>query len=354
MAHFNIYLALLWCLLHAVFSTEKSYDDHKPPWMINVPPDWFDRPHDKSRLQNIEQTDMHQDGKTTMLLYMASLIDDRLARVKGFTDGEMVDMAEHFFWGKSGGLAIELGALDGTWRTHSQTEDLEDFGWMRILIDGNPKYRKSMPKLAPKSYCVLGAICMTDDDDKHKIVHYQSKGYVGGILEFMSDRFLKDYHTEVYKAGTPYGNLTSVNWDSPDMQRLAITPVHCIRLSAILTHARAQHINFFILDVEGGEFEVLQSISWERTTFDVLCIETEKVNRPVGYEAKITDFLALRGYTLYASVGRNTWYTRKGFVRSSRPGTKADCFNGARKSALADSNYRNRRNDPFVLCKDLK
>ena len=345
MLWFNLFLFITFVILL------NAHPEHSSkPWVLHVPPVW--RPENRTTLNNIKITDMHPDGKTQLLTHLGNVLDDRLVRVNSFTDGELVDAFEHFFWGKSGGIAIELGALDGTWRTYSQTEDMEEFGWKRLLIDGNPKYRNSMPRLSSSAYCVLGAICMTDDDDS-KIVHYRSKDYVGGILEFMSHSFVEKFHNDVYMAGHPPGNLTSVDWDSQAIQNLAISPVHCVRLSTILHHAHVRHVHFFILDVEGGELEVLQSISWKHTTFDVLCIETEKTNRPEGYEEKITAFLKEKGYAHYVNRGRNSWYLREGFVPSLRPSAKPKCFNGARKSALSELNNKQRKNEKFIPCKEL-
>lgn len=37
------------------------------------------------------------------------IIKWHLPRTDGFTDGEIVDALEHFFWGQKDGLAMELG-----------------------------------------------------------------------------------------------------------------------------------------------------------------------------------------------------------------------------------------------------
>ena len=121
----------------------------------------------------------------------------------------------------------------------------------------------------------------------------------------------------------------------------------------------------------------MKSINWSHVKFDVLCIETDPSNRPPGYGALVTEYLAGRGYVVYAQQqGRNTckWslscadcvglysthailllevtvtcrvmgccetnapcvrpipgYTSTSFVPSTRPGLDPQCFNGARK-----------------------
>lgn len=49
--------------------------------------------------------------------------------------------------------------------------------------------------------------------------------------------------------------------------------VRCLPLAAILASLHVAHINFFVLDVEGAEISVLESVDWERVSFDVLCVE---------------------------------------------------------------------------------
>lgn len=104
------------------------------------------------------------------------MVEKLLSKVSDMTDGESVDVLEHFFWGKRHGLAMELGALDGSDATHSMTVAYErSLNWVRILIDGNPEYRKTMVKKNPLAFDVHAAICT-----ESSTVHYNSKQYVGG------------------------------------------------------------------------------------------------------------------------------------------------------------------------------
>ena len=122
-------------------------------------------------------------------------------------------------------------------------------------------------------------------------------------------------------------------------------------LSTVLRKAHARHVNFFILDVEGGELQVLQSVNWNDTRFDVLCVETDPPNRPVGYRDRIAAFLSQRGYIDYSGQqGRNSWFHHKSFVPAVRPGLNASCFNGVRKSDWSERWFANRRIAPFQAC----
>ena len=85
---------------------------------------------------------------------------------------------------------------------------------------------------------------------------------------------MSNYHGDVWNAGTPPGNLSSVNWGNPNLNR--IKEVHCVPLATILQAARTNHVNAVV------------------------------------------------------TMGRNTWFMHKNFVPSSRPGIDKDCYSGFR------------------------
>ena len=320
-----------------------------PTWIVNNPPFFKERHHGDHNATEGTQKQQHHNQSPLMdkredkaaMDSMKSMLEERLRRTDGFTDGEVVDAMEHFFWGQFGGIAMELGALDGSHDTRSMTRDYEDsMGWKRILIDGSPVYKKTLAAKSPEAFGVVAAICERPDT-----LHFSPKEYVGGILEFMAKPFLKEYHNEIWKQGE--GDLSNVAWDHAKN----VKEVPCVPMAHILKAARVRHVNYFILDVEGGELEVLKSINWHTIKFDVMCIETEEANRPPNFEQDITDYLSARGYVKDGPrQGRNTWFARKDFVKSTKPGIAPDCYNGARKGKREDDWYLNRRTPPFTPC----
>ena len=140
------------------------------------------------------------------------------------------------------GLAVELGALDGSQNSKSMTCEYErSLKWRRILVEGNPTYRENLVKLSPKAFSVSAAICQ-----QQGTVHFAPAEFTGGVAEFMSAKFMKEYHPDIYRSGTPAGNLSSVDWTLFPR----VKEVDCIPLWTVFHSARASHINFFILDVE--------------------------------------------------------------------------------------------------------
>lgn len=59
--------------------------------------------------------------------------------------------------------------------------------------------------------------------------------------------------------------------------------------------------------MQGAELQVLKSIDWTNVKFDVMAVETDPANRPVGYAAEVTKYLLERGYVnATMQQGRNT------------------------------------------------
>jgi hypothetical protein len=106
-------------------------------------------------------------------------------------------------------------------------------------------------------------------------------------------------------------------------------------------------VNFFILDVEGGEYSILTTINWQEVKFDVIVIETEPAFRPPGNFDRIKTLLLEKGYFCppgFEIVGRNSWFVRGDFVPSTRPGVADTCFRGVDRS-------RRKTHPGVVTCK---
>lgn len=131
-------------------------------------------------------------------------------------------------------------------------------------------------------------------------VHYADKSHpaVRGIAEFMSEPFKKTWHPALQN-----GNYAG------------IPVVPCLPLSDILRTLGIQHINFYVLDVEGGELEVLRAIDFSVLSFDVIAIENDGGN-PTKDQG-VRDHLNMHGYIHHSHVARNDWFVRAGFITSS-------------------------------------
>ena len=241
------------------------------------------------------------DNKTAMECFSKWITSGFFLNSQG-TDNEAYYGIKDFFFGQMGGIVLELGAVDGI--ISSQSKELEHLlGWNRILIDANPDRTSKMSSTCPKALAFHCAICKRRRTVHFLISHW---GDVSGVVEFMAPAFVQQMH--------PY--LLRTNASEWTKQYNNVREVHCVPLQHVLDYANISHINFFILDVEGGEMEVLSSIHYESIIFDVIVVETEcekKILRPPGYEKKVVTFLTTRGYKKVMCKGRNTWFRHQSY-----------------------------------------
>ena len=111
-------------------------------------------------------------------------------------------------------------------------------------------------------------------------------------------------------------------WPNISPADLAKLPrVLCVRVQSLLTMFAVTHINLWILDIQGGELEAVNSVDWAVTTIDVICVE-------VGFEKdkdnKIRDVLIGAGFTLHSSQTvaedwGNWWFVHQSFTPVGDP-----------------------------------
>jgi len=264
--------------------------------------------------------------KTRMSDYVVRPRKDRAS------DGEHVDAMREFFWNKYNLVALELGAMDGE-RFSETVMFEEEFGWKRILIEGNPFYRKAL-NLAKSALAVNAVIC-----EPGKFVHYSKArnsrvAATAGIIEYMAPKFFQNFHYFVHQSCNRTDDPAAIDWNNPKCAH-SVTEVPCVSLAEIFEYAHVKHIDFFVLDVEGAELSILKTVPWGKISFNVLVVETDVGFRPVGYAEQVAAFLDPLGYERVAGVpGRNSWFVRSRFKRSKYPYSKEGCFTGATSAML--------------------
>lgn len=157
------------------------------------------------------------------------------------------------------GIYIEVGAFDGV--SSSNTKLLEEYyGWTGILIEPSENAFNILYKNRPKSRCYQCALGSFQEDNT-----YACGDFKGHTMSSFTNRRNKE-----------------------NSERVLIRS-----LQSILDECNIQHINFFSLDTEGYELNVLKGINFNKVTFDYLLIEiyTEQYDQ-------IVTLLAEHGYQL--------------------------------------------------------
>jgi hypothetical protein len=247
-------------------------------------------------------------------------------------DDESFDAVNNFFWMKEGGIILEMGALDGL--RYSVSRDFLPFSWHRILIEATPKWHHLAATNSPDATYIAAAICESNSD-VHFLLRPNTDNAINGIAEFMSKSFMKEMHPYIYKEAMKTGtfDLQSIDWgrfhdrgynhtngkhsEIADIMTSFVHNIPCVRLTDVLAYIKVEHVNFFVLDVEGAELSVLKGMDFSSLSIDIICVEDVGFRDP-GYADEIRKLLTKQGYVFLFDKGRNSWFRFASFVPSSR------------------------------------
>ncbi|XP_035701096.1 uncharacterized protein LOC110861992 isoform X2 [Folsomia candida] len=159
---------------------------------------------------------------------------------------EVVRFVLNLFFRKNYGTFIEAGANDGEY--FSNTMLLERwFNWSGVLIEGDPRPLKRLVERNRAAY--IAKCCLSTSIRPKKITflrHTRDEGlsFIRGKRHFIGRE--EDYHA----------------FES-----------QCFPLYAILSALNLTTVDYFSLDIEGAELDVLKTIPWENVLIKVLSIE---------------------------------------------------------------------------------
>jgi FkbM family methyltransferase len=177
---------------------------------------------------------------------------------------------------------LEIGALDGLML--STTKFFEDMlDWRAIHFEGARENFKNLIINRPKSLNVHLAAC-----EKEGKITFVDHGAVGGIVEDMSNKFKENWH--------------------PNGAERNQYEVDCVPMSKYLTIFGISKIDVFVLDVEGGELDVLKGLDLNVTQVHFFIIEEDHTDVP--REENIKGILKQHGFKSVGTIGqgRNGFY----------------------------------------------
>ena len=180
------------------------------------------------------------------------------------------------------GFFVEAGALDGLFM--SNTKLLEDLGWTGLLVEPQRKAVQGCADNRPNSKVVWSAL--VSDEYKEETI--------GG--DFFFDGEGGD------------GAWASVDRGSYGAKTKKIVPA--LRLSTILDALKITRVDFFSLDVEGYELEVLKGTDFNKVDFGYILIEVNLTS----YSLEDMDkFLAERGFKNLGCLSNFSEETNEGW-----------------------------------------
>lgn len=204
--------------------------------------------------------------------------------------GEDEFLLEHFFFDRTGGTFIEMGALDGDALSNTYFFERQK-GWRGLMIEGSPKLAEKLFRNRPQAVTVNAMICGEERD-----LHWLDKGAVGGAYELLPQRIIDKFYgdkLEEIVAGAPV--------------------VPCVKLGRLLQRFGVRHVDLFSLDVEGAELSVLKTIDFSAFTASVLMMEVQSTSYN---KAPPVVYMRDQGYVDYGYIKNNYIFLHPRFAET--------------------------------------
>lgn len=200
---------------------------------------------------------------------------------------------QSFFHGRKHGTFLEMGAFDGVALSNT-LHFSQALGWRGILIEASPVLYAKLVDNRPNDILLNVAACKS-----HQMVHFIDAPWAatGGILEFMSESFKKQWHSHL---------------GADELENLPMIP--CMPLRSILGKFGVHHIDLWSLDVEGAELQVLETFDFSTVMVDVIVIEAD--GHDAAKDEAVIDLLKSKGYIYHGHVARNDWFVHESFEPS--------------------------------------
>jgi len=191
---------------------------------------------------------------------------------------------------KRGGYFLEMGAGDGLWISNTLLL-AQKFGWTGILVEPTRVYERLVMN-RPEATCVKA--CVSSDDREVTLFEIRDRGQAEIDLSAADNTLLSAVREDLDPAA---GDQINTMWG--DFKEAHT--VKAIPLARILDEHRAPRIiDYFSLDVEGYEYEVLRTFPFQRYKFRCLGVE-----RPPSV---LTELLVANGYKERARLGDDVMF----------------------------------------------
>jgi hypothetical protein len=142
--------------------------------------------------------------------------------------------------------------LDGEW--YSNTLGLErDFGWNGLLIEADPSNFKALLERNRKSLMVPACLSMKNTPQLVRI-----------FLKALSIKKNVSVQVAFAKNTFSLGKIASVKDAKAGKSDTKFFDIQCMPLTAILLAVNMTEIDFFSLDIEGHELDVLRAIDFDK------------------------------------------------------------------------------------------
>ena len=207
-------------------------------------------------------------------------------------------LKKHNIWDPTKpGFFIEAGAAGGELYSNTLYFEMK-YNWTGLLVEPSPIWWKEL-KSKNRNAWILPH-CLSTEKKVHLIDFYSfSEDFVD--FAFMSRTDMDHDFYEDFKAKHPHA--------------LNKLKVQCFPLQAVLKALDLPKVQYFSLDIEGAEYDVLKTVDFNVVDFSVFSIEIEDDNGNVmrqnsGSNEDLHNYLKQNSYDYIDRVGRDNFFVK--------------------------------------------
>ena len=214
-------------------------------------------------------------------------------KIKKFHGNELLDKKMLKYINFKNGFYIEIGAHDGI--INSNTYHYEKYlCWRGILVEPSNYFLQLKKNRSAKNF-FFKKICVPFNFKKK--ISFEQIGPYSRSNELISKKYLKWHKTKSENVENIYKKTITKSIKTSSLNDLLI-----------LSKA-PKLIDFFSLDVEGSELNVLKGVDFKKFNFKYLLVEISDVDK--GKHLKlILNFLKKKGYYLHENLTRYDYLFR--------------------------------------------
>ena len=188
-------------------------------------------------------------------------------------DSGQVENILEIFKHKRNGYFIECGANNGVFQ--SNTLELEkDYGWTGILIEAAPKNLQKLYKVNRKSWIVPAGLSIKNETMQVEFGDWFNLGQI------VDEKLAKQF----------------------DKKKSKTISVTCLPLYSILLAMGNPTIDYFSLDVEGYEMDILKTIPFDKVDIKVISVEFKHIKEKGWSVQDLENFMLSQGYIVHSKV----------------------------------------------------
>jgi FkbM family methyltransferase len=188
---------------------------------------------------------------------------------------------------------VDIGAHDGV--TFSNSRFLDETGvWDGVLIEPNPEVFNVLERNRPGRMCIQAAVA----DSEGEAEFVKNSGYTQMLSGLATSISFKHMRRIAREQKVFAGNTERIS-------------VRTKKLSSICAERNINRIDLLLIDVEGGEMGVLESLDFATVDVSIILVERNQSSKNVW------EFLESKGFIRIFQVGADDFYIFKSLILSS-------------------------------------